>query len=356
MTITTVMWITAAASGVLTLAILFLGGFDTARQSARTILYTGAAAVTCAAYAMIAVGIGSTVEETGAPVEMARYGAWAVSAPMILAGLALTATPVRQRAFGETGALMFAGVAMAVAFAVGVLVSGVAAAAWFIVGLCALGAVCLILWGPLKERADSGHPAREEFYTRHAGVLTGLWLVYPLVLLLSPHFAGATGFGTMAVLFALLDFASRAAYGLFVVLEDDNLRTAETHEAAWDPLADAAAGTVGTATPGAVPVAVRPEAPLRDRLLARYHDTEARQAAMTRLRGRLGAARAQGLAHVRETFGPARRPEPLPAVRRHKRPAGGLWRTKFGPLRQSDIVPVATVAAALLLVARGRRD
>ncbi|WMS44483.1 bacteriorhodopsin [Acuticoccus sp. MNP-M23] len=354
---TAILWLVCAASAALTLAILFLGGFGTTRQAARTVAYTGAAGATAAAYALMATGIGATVEETGAPVEMAVFGAWLVSTPLVLVGLALTATPVGHKTIGETAALVFAGAAMVVAFAIGTLVSGLAAWVWFVVGIAALGAALLLLWGPLKENSEDGHPVREQLYMRHAGVLSGLLLLYPLVFLLSPHFGGAIGFGAMAVLLAALDFGSRAAFGLLVVLEDDNLLAAEAQERGWDPRRDAAAVRPGMATPGAAAPQMATAPSLRDRMLARYHESEAQLAAATRLRGGLDRVRAVGRDQVRRAIGPARRPAPRPPepVRRRK-PSGGLWRTPFGPLQRTDIVPVAAVATALLLIARQRKD
>ena len=357
---TTFLWLASAVSGAMTLAILFLGGFYSARQTARTIMYTGAAAVTCAAYALMAVGIGFTIEETGEPVAIVRFGAWLISTPLILTGLALTATPIGRKTIGETAALMFAGAAAVLAFGIGALVSGTAAWVWFAVALSAMVAALVLLWGPLKESAEDGHPVREQLYVRHAGVLTGLWVFYPLVLLLSPHFGGAIGFGAMTVLLAVLDFATRAAFGLLVVLEDDNLLIAEEQERGWDPRNDAAAVRQGTATPGAVPDAAVAAAPsLRDRMLARYHDSPAQRAATARLRATLDAARARRSTRRPLPPGAARVSEPLPDApprRRRKAPEGGLWRTPFGPLKRDDIVPVTVVATALLLITRPRKD
>lgn len=233
---TIVLWITALGLFAGTIAIALVGGASTPAQAARTSLHAAVTLIAAIAYTIMAAGGGAyDFDGDGVLFEYVRYADWAITTPLLLLALSITALPSGRRAHSLIAALLFANVAMIGAGLVAGLTEGWTSAMWFVASTLAFLVVLAILWSPLREMAEGGHPVRTELYVRHAGVLTGLWSLYPFVFL-----AGMDGAGLMGPLgtvlgFAVLDIASKVGFGLLVVLEDGRLAKEEGVERAWPP-------------------------------------------------------------------------------------------------------------------------
>ncbi|WP_420391518.1 bacteriorhodopsin [Acuticoccus sp.] len=256
MSVELVFWIGAVALFVGGLAIFFLGGLSTTRQAARTTLHSVVCLVAAGFYVVLATG---TREVHFGPIEIGtRYLDWLITTPLLLAALLVTAAPLGRTLVPLAATVIFLDVVMVLTGAVAAGGMGVTVWIWFVVSSIAFALVLLFLWGPVREVAREGHPVRSELYVRHAGLLTALWLIYPVVFFLGPEFQGAWGLGAQDALFAVADIASKAAYGLLVVLEDQRLVPLERHGEGHDRRV-AAAEERPPATAPAPPQRDRPE-------------------------------------------------------------------------------------------------
>ena len=219
-------------------AIAAFGGGSTRRQALRTVLHAAVPLIAAIYYALSAWGFARPDVDGPDAWFSFRYVGWAITSTLLLAGLAITACPSGRRPYGLIAAITFADLAMILAGAVTESTSGWTSTLWFCVGILAFVALLALIWLPLREVADTGHPLRKEIFVRHAGLLTTLWSLYPLAFLLGPSGAGLAGVTAMVILYALLDLAAKVGYGLAVVLEDQRLAAMEPAERTWPPAPD----------------------------------------------------------------------------------------------------------------------
>lgn len=321
-------------------AILALGRYRTRRQRVRTGLHAVVAAVAAGAYALMALGYGRAADESGDPVNLIVFADGIITMPLLLTGLALTATPGGRRAVGLMAALAFVAAVTMATGGVMALNDGLTAWVWFVVMGIAFAILVATIWVPLRDLAGEGHPYRLVTFDRHAGVLTLFLVLYPLVTVVGPQGAGVAGPTVTVALFLILDFALKGAYGLLVVVEDERLTLAAKAERAWPTSAD-----VDVPDKGAM---------ARERLMARQTRERVRRVAAERLTGAAdalgrartaGRARLSGLAHRRAAA--ARQATDAPVRERPKR---APIQTPFGTVTRSDIAPAAAIAAVLLAI------
>jgi len=240
-------WTTAALMVAATLAIALAGARATPRQTARTGLCAAAAII--AALAWFATATGSDGLDTGAAEAPPYAVAWLVSTPLLLVVLSLTAAPLPRvraasggrRALTEgiaplVGAMLVADLGMIWAELVAATASGVLAWTWFAARIALFALVLFVVWGPLRDASEEGHPLRAETYFRHAAILTTLWALYPILLLASPSLLAILPAGTVRVLHALVDLAALGAFPLYVVLDDKRLAEIETQDRPFPPV------------------------------------------------------------------------------------------------------------------------
>jgi bacteriorhodopsin len=108
--------------------------------------------------------------------------------------------------------------------------------AWLAARVALFGVVLFVLWGPLRDASEDGHPLRAETYFRHAAILTVLLALYPFVQLLSPPLAGVVTADIARLLHALLDLATLGGLPLYVVLDDKRLAEIETQDRPFPPV------------------------------------------------------------------------------------------------------------------------
>jgi bacteriorhodopsin len=161
------------------------------------------------------MALGGGLLDDGHPVHWARYADWAVSAPLLLIALGLTATHALPH---RHPALMAALVGTNVV----VILSGFfadLAAPWlryplFALGTLALLAVLALIHGPLRAVARRQPDGLYHTYREAALVLSLLWVGYPVIWLLGPSGIGRLGATTDTALFVLLSIASKVGWSM----------------------------------------------------------------------------------------------------------------------------------------------
>ncbi|WP_110685185.1 bacteriorhodopsin [Salinicola aestuarinus] len=170
--------------------------------------------VAFANYFAMAIGQGDIMVH-GKTVFIARYTDWVITTPILLASLAMMATPDLSRVRTLIGALIVADIYMILTGLVGNLSVAPNNYYWWGISMVAFLAVLGMIWGPLRTEANQGHTAGE--YSKLAMMLTVLWIGYPIVWLI-----GSSGFDwiTLTVeswLYLVLDVTAKVGFG-FVAL------------------------------------------------------------------------------------------------------------------------------------------
>lgn len=165
-------------------------------------------------YAVLALG-GGRIDGGDHPVYWARYVDWAVTAPLLLAALTLTAThALPHRHPRLLTALVGANLAMLLCGFLAELATG----PWpryllFILGALTLLAIFALIYGPLRAIARRQPSGLYRTYREAALLLGVLWLGYPVIWLLGPSGVGLLGATTDTALFVLLSIASKVGWG-----------------------------------------------------------------------------------------------------------------------------------------------
>lgn len=138
--------------------------------------------IAATAYLAMTFGIGDVLKLDGTVTFVARYADWAITTPILLAGLVMTALHERKDASG----FMVAVITLDVLMILTGLISSLALLpamklVWFAWSTAAFLGVLYILWGPLRalSRADGGPLDRA--YVRNLAMLSVVWVLYPVV-------------------------------------------------------------------------------------------------------------------------------------------------------------------------------
>ena len=196
------------------------GGRSTEAQENSTLVHALVCFIAGTMYAMMATNLGTVTVADGRSFDFARYVDWSFTTPLLLFGLALTAMHERLSHAGLIITLLGFDVLMIVTamfygldpvFEVGHKVM------WFGLSCIFFLGVIGILWGPLRRHARARGPVIGRVYTRHAAILSVLWLVYPVVLAIGP-----AGFGTIDAVpliaaILVLDVTAKGIYGVVSV-------------------------------------------------------------------------------------------------------------------------------------------
>lgn len=190
------------------------------------------------AYLASALGQG-IVEVGGREIYLTRYADWVVTTPLLLAGLAWTAMFYVRKHLSLIVALMGADVIMILSGLMADLtVDPTVKWLWYTIGCACLAVIVLVAWGPLRRIARAQGPEVGGVYTRVAGLLTVLWLGYPLIWALGPSGVGVLGSSTEVALFVVLPILSKVGFSLFDLSELRRLgarRPADSAEDHPDP-------------------------------------------------------------------------------------------------------------------------
>ena len=168
--------------------------------------------VAATSYFAMAIGQSHVTLADGHSIFFARYIDWAITTPLLLFGLATLAMEAisvdRTLVYGMLAADVYM---IATGFA-GALSVDHSRWLWYTFSCGGFVAVLAILWGPIRREARER--GREAAYVRLAGLLSVLWLLYPVIWAL-----GEEGLRTMAgdvetVCFTVVDIAAKVVFGI----------------------------------------------------------------------------------------------------------------------------------------------
>lgn len=348
----------ALALGVGAIVIAFMGGASNNRAAAKTAIHTVVALVAAIAYVLLATDLGGfDADGDGVAFQYVRYIDWAITTPLLLVALIVTAAPLGRNLWALALAVVFADVAMIATGCLAAAGPTTVTYAWFLVATACFLVVLCLMWGPVRTVSEDGHPIRAEHYRRHLMILTVLWALYPLAFLFGPPGAEVYGPVTLTALFTILDIAAKAGYGILVTLEDHRLAAAENADR-----------RTLAAPPEPAPVP-DPESEAAEALRERTPEPVAQSASAGQPHGAPPPAagsderampavpvHAPGAERIDAPPGRPMYPGHPPAPGRPGAPAAGPggaprgWRP-----RASDMVPAAIVTSVLVMISRPRR-
>ena len=215
------------AGGMLILAV---GKRRVPSEQSHTIYHGIVCIIAACSYFAMACGQGSIILPLGAApgtgrlFYFARYIDWSVTTPLLLLALAGTAMHSGLRRRGLVAGLLLADVLMIVtALFFGATETVWIKWTWFAVSCVAFLAAYYVVWIPFLQENRQEEALVQSEYVKSAAILTVLWLVYPLLLAMSEDGLGMIGTTAGVALFAMIDFVSKVAYGLYTTLSTARL-------------------------------------------------------------------------------------------------------------------------------------
>ena len=206
-------------------AILGVGKRRTGQEQAHTIYHGTVPIIAACSYFAMATGQGAIVLPLGADAAAgrlfyyARYIDWTFTTPLLLLSLCATAMHSGLRRGGLVAGLLLADVIMILtAFFFGLSEVGWVKWTWFLVSCVAFLAVYYVMWVPLLQETRSESARVQSEYRRDAAILSVVWLVYPLILAVSPDGLGVIGTTLGVALIAIIDLIAKVVYGLMTTL------------------------------------------------------------------------------------------------------------------------------------------
>jgi len=162
------------------------------------------------------------VEVLGQVTHYARYIDWAITTPLLLLALSLTAMQFIKKDWTLISALMGTQFIVVVAGLVADLSEREwARSLWYFCGVVAFLIVLQGIWGPLRKKSKLQTPALGKLYDRLLVYFTIFWCAYPVVWIVGPSGLGAINQVTETFLFCLFPFFSKVG---FSILDLEGLR------------------------------------------------------------------------------------------------------------------------------------
>jgi bacteriorhodopsin len=166
--------------------------------------------------AYMAMGAGqATVEVAGRTVYYARYIDWAVTTPLLLLALALTAMYRGPKSKTLIAGLMASDVIMILSGLVADLSEGPMRFVWFTFGCVTFAIILYMIWWPLYDIAKSRGPRHAQSFRNLALFLSVLWFIYPISWYIGPSGIGLVGSTTDWFLFTVTPFFSKVVFSLY---------------------------------------------------------------------------------------------------------------------------------------------
>ncbi len=227
------LWLDTIAMLIGGMAILVIGKQRTAHEQAHTIFHGIVPIIAACSYLAMASGQGSITLPVGvilpaAPGDTvgiverifywARYVDWSFTTPLLLLALAYTAFQSNLRRGGLIAGLLLADIMMIVtALAFGLSVASWIKWTWFLTSCVAFLAVFYVMWGPMLQENRMESAEVQADYRRNAGILSVLWIIYPILLAIDPDGLGIISSTAGVALIAIIDFVSKVVYGYLAV-------------------------------------------------------------------------------------------------------------------------------------------
>jgi len=209
-------WLWLGALGMIggSTLLFLMGGRRTQDEEGHTLAHGLVPLFAAVAYAAMAMHEGGITLPSGREFLFARYLDWSMTTPVLLLALSMTALHGAHRRAGLVAGLIASDIVMILTG----LFFGAAEAPfskwlWYFTSCVAFVAVYYVLFGPMRQEAMARDPERRAAYTRNLGILTVLWLLYPVVVILGPdglQFWEAT-FTTACI--TVIDLAAKVGYG-----------------------------------------------------------------------------------------------------------------------------------------------
>ena len=218
MTEATWLWTGCIGMALGAVALFVVGKHRTQDEEGHTILHVVVPVIASLSYFAQATKQGSVVLPDGREFLFARYVDWAVTTPLLLLGLTMTALHGAHRRPGLVAAILGADVLMIVTG--GFYAASVATGPkwiWYLVSCGAFLAVLAGLFGPLRREARARDSVRRTEYGKDATLLAVLWLIYPVLDLLGDSGLRVWGPTATSASITLLDLTAKIVYG-FVIL------------------------------------------------------------------------------------------------------------------------------------------
>jgi len=215
---TTWLWSGCIGMALGAVALFVVGKHRTQDEEGHTILHVIVPVVASLSYFAQATRQGSVVLSDGREFLFARYVDWAITTPLLLLGLTMTALHGAHRRPGLVAAILGADVLMIVTG--GFYAASVATGPkwiWYLVSCGAFLAVYAGLFGPLRREAQDRDPVRRVEYGRNVALLAVLWLIYPVLDLLGDSGLQVWGPTATTASITVLDLTAKIVYG-FVIL------------------------------------------------------------------------------------------------------------------------------------------
>ena len=144
--------------------------------------------IAATAYLAMTFGIGDFLKIDGTVTLTARYADWAVTTPILLSGLVLTALHERREAAGFLVAIITLDVLMILTGLISSLaVLPVVKLVWFLWSSAAFLGVLYILWVPLRTISRNDGGPLNGAYVKNLTMLSIVWVLYPVVFAIGPE-------------------------------------------------------------------------------------------------------------------------------------------------------------------------
>ena len=170
--------------------------------------------IAATAYLGMWLGTGTITAPDGSTVYLARYADWAVTTPILLAGLILTGLHEHPRHSTYILPAMVLDVIMVATGLLSAMAENPAERwAWFGWSCAAFAGVFFILWSPVRRIGENLGGRIEEVYRGNLVFLSVVWLAYPVIAAIGPEGLGIVDTGLENWVILVLDVTAKVVYG-----------------------------------------------------------------------------------------------------------------------------------------------
>lgn len=199
--------------------IIYTNGKKSSPALFHTLIHATVPFIASTAYLAMAFGYGSIALENGVTIYMARYADWAITTPILLAGLVMLALSDTGKQ-NESGGFLTAITTLDVLMVVAGLISALSESAtakwiWYLWSCGAFLGVIFLLWFPLMKMAGDKSHAVSEAYRKNLELLTIIWFIYPIVFLIGPEGLKVVTDPVCVWAFLILDIIAKVFYAFY---------------------------------------------------------------------------------------------------------------------------------------------
>lgn len=233
------LWLTTAIMLIGGLGILLAGKRRTRSEELQTVLHGIVPIIAACSYFAMATGQGAMILpfRTASVVDgvrvfyFARYIDWFFTTPLLLVSLSITAMHAGTKRMGAIVGIVLADLIMIVtSFFFGASEIPSLKWIWFLISCVAFLGVYYVIWVSLMQANHEERDDVQTTYRRNAMILSVIWLIYPLVLLVSPDGLYAISDTAAIVFILILDVAAKVVYGFMSIASDTKITDRDLSE------------------------------------------------------------------------------------------------------------------------------